>query len=95
MKQQVFFSFKSIEERIPEDHPIRPLKKLVDEALEKLSKDFARLYSKTGRPSIPPEQLLRALLVQIFFSVRSERQLVEQLEYNIITGMTLFLKDIR
>jgi transposase len=84
MKQQVFFSFKSIEERIPEDHPIRPLKKLVDEALEKLSKDFARLYSKTGRPSIPPEQLLRALLVQIFFSVRSERQLVEQLEYNMM-----------
>lgn len=83
-KQQVFFSFKSIEDRIPQDHPIRPLKKLVDQALDKLSQDFDRLYSKTGRPSIPPEQLLRALLIQIFFSVRSERQLVEQLEYNMM-----------
>lgn len=83
-KQQVFFSFKSIEDRIPQDHPIRPLKKLVDQALENLSKDFDRLYAKTGRPSIPPEQLLRALLLQIFFSIRSERQLVEQLEYNMM-----------
>lgn len=83
-KQQVFFSFKSIEDRIPQDHPIRPLKKLVDEALERLSRDFDRLYAKTGRPSIPPEQLLRALLLQIFFSIRSERQLVEQLEYNML-----------
>lgn len=83
-KQQVFFSYKSIEDRIPETHPIRTLKKLVDGALEKLSRDFDRIYSKTGRPSIPPEQLLRALLVQIFFSVRSERQLVEQLEYNMM-----------
>jgi transposase len=83
-KQQVFFSFKSIEDRIPQDHPIRPLKRLVDQALESLSGDFNRLYSKTGRPSIPPEQLLRALLLQIFFSVRSERQLVEQLEYNML-----------
>jgi transposase len=83
-KQQVFFSYKSIEDRIPQDHPIRALKKLVDEPLEKLSPDFDRLYSKTGRPSIPPEQLLRALLIQIFFSVRSERQLVEQLDYNMM-----------
>jgi len=83
-KQQVFFSFKSIEDRIPQDHPIRPLKRLVDEALHRLSRDFDRLYSKVGRPSIPPEQLLRALLLQIFFSVRSEGQLVEQLEYNMM-----------
>jgi transposase len=83
-KQQVFISFKSIEDRIPQDHPIRSLKKLVNQALGNLSKDFDRLYSKTGRPSIPPEQLLRALLLQIFFSVRSERQLVEQLEYNMM-----------
>jgi transposase len=80
----MFFSCKSIEDRIPQDHPIRPLKKLVDQGLEKLSRDLDRLYSKTGRPSIPPEQLLRALLLQIFFSVRSERQLVEQLEYNMM-----------
>lgn len=83
-KQQVFFSYKSIEDRIPEDHPIRALKILVDGALAKLSDDFDRLYSHTGRPSIPPEQLLRALLIQIFFSVRSERQLVEQLDYNMM-----------
>jgi transposase len=57
---------------------------LVDEALAKLSKDFDQLYSHTGRPSIPPEQLLRALLIQIFFSVRSERQLIEQLDYNMM-----------
>jgi transposase len=83
-KQQVFFSYKSIEDRIPENHPIRALKILVDEALAKLSDDFDRLYSHTGRPSIPPEQLLRALLIQIFFSVRSERQLIEQLDYNMM-----------
>jgi transposase len=83
-KQQVFFSYKSIEDRIPQDHPIRALKRLVDEPLARLSRDFDRLYSKTGRPSIPPEQLLRALLLQIFFSVRSERQLVEQLDYNMM-----------
>jgi transposase len=76
-KQQVFFSYKSIEDRIPENHPIRALKILVDEALAKLSDDFDRLYSHIGRPSIPPEQLLRALLIQIFFSVRSERQLIK------------------
>lgn len=83
-KQQVFFSFKSIEDRIPQDHPIRLLKRLVDDGLAKLSKDFDRIYSRTGRPSIPPEQLLRALLLQIFFSIRSERQLVEQLDYNMM-----------
>jgi len=83
-KQQVFFSFKSIEDRIPQDHPIRLLKKLVDEALERLSQDLDKIYSNTGRPSIPPEQLLRALLIQIFFSIRSERQLVEQLNYNMM-----------
>ena len=83
-KQQVFFSYKSIEDRIPQDHPIRTLKVLVDDILARLSPEFDRLYSHTGRPSIPPEQLLRALLVQIFFSVRSERQLVEQLNYNMM-----------
>lgn len=83
-KQQVFFSYKSIEDRIPQDHPIRALKKLVDEALANLSGDFDKIYSHTGRPSIPPEQLFRALLIQIFFSIRSERQLVEQLDYNMM-----------
>lgn len=83
-KQNVLFSYRSIEDRIPEAHPIRTLKDLVDQALERLSNDFDKLYSKTGRPSIPPEQLIRALLVQVFFSIRSERQLVEQLDYNMM-----------
>jgi transposase len=83
-KQQVFFSFRSIEDRISQNHPIRPLKKLVDQALEKLSKDFDGIYSAIGRDSIPPEQLMRALLIQVFFSIRSERQLVEQLDYNMM-----------
>jgi len=83
-KQQVFFSFRSIEDRIPAEHPIRPLKKLVDCGLARLSKDFDGIYSSIGRDSIPPEQLMRALLIQIFFSIRSERQLVEQLDYNMM-----------
>lgn len=83
-KQNVLFSYRSIEDRIPKKHPIRPLKELVDQALDRLDDDFERLYSKVGRPSIPPEQLIRALLVQVFFSIRSERQLVEQLDYNMM-----------
>jgi transposase len=83
-KQNVLFSYKSIEDRIPEKHPIRTLKKLVDQALDCLDDDFEKLYSNVGRPSIPPEQLIRALLVQVFFSIRSERQLVEQLDYNML-----------
>ena len=83
-RQQEMFSYKSIEERIPEDHPIRALRDLVDDALGRLSRDFDKMYAKGGRPSIPPERLLRALLVQVFFSVRSERQLMEQLDYNLM-----------
>ena len=66
------------------DHPLRAIRGLVEEALERLSAGFAGLYSKTGRPSIPPEQLLRATLLQAFYSVRSERQLMEQLDYNLL-----------
>lgn len=83
-KQDVLFSYRSIEDRIPKAHPVRPLKELVDQALDRLNDDFDKLYSKIGRPSIPPEQLIRALLVQVFFSIRSERQLVEQLDYNMM-----------
>jgi transposase len=83
-KQQVLFSFKSIDDRIPDDHPIRALRRLVDGILEKMSGDFDKLYAKDGRPSIPPECLLRALLLQVFFSIRSERLLMEQLEYNLM-----------
>ena len=66
------------------DHPLRPIGKIVDEALGALSAEFEKLYAKFGRPSIAPEKLLRALLLQAFYSVRSERQLMEQLDYNLL-----------
>jgi transposase len=69
---------------VPPDHPLRQIRPLVNAALARLSPDFDELYSLTGRPSVPPEQLLRALLLQAFFTVRSERQLMEQLTYNIL-----------
>src|SRR5262247_1354598 len=78
------FSYRRPEERIPADHPLRPLRAMVDTALRELSPEFARLYPKTGRPSVPPEKLLRALLLQLLYSVRSERQLMEQLDYNLL-----------
>jgi len=78
------FSYVSCEARVPADHPLRAVRAIVDEALEVLSADFERLYSRIGRPSIPPEKLLRALLLQAFYSVRSERQLMQQLDYNLL-----------
>jgi transposase len=78
------FSYVSPEERVPPDHPLRAIRKMVDQALKRLSPRFGRLYSKYGRPSIPPEQLIRALLVQVLYTIRSERQLMEQLEYNLL-----------
>ncbi len=78
------FSYVSCEARVPADHPLRAIRAVVDEALEVLSPEFEGLYSKVGRPSIAPEKLLRALLVQAFYSVRSERQLMEQLDYNLL-----------
>src|SRR5512134_2428946 len=78
------FSYRRPEQRVPADHPLRTIRVMVDTALRELSPEFARLYPPTGRPSIPPEQLLRALLLQAFYSVRSERQLMEQLDYNLL-----------
>jgi transposase len=78
------FSYVSCEARVPADHPLRAIRSIVDEALEVLSPEFEKLYSRIGRPSIPPEKLLRALLLQAFYSVRSERQLMEQLDYNLM-----------
>jgi transposase len=66
------------------DHPLRPLRKMVDEALAELSPRFNRLYAKRGRPSIALEKLLRALLLQVLYTIRSERQLMEQLDYNLL-----------
>src|SRR3954463_7393823 len=72
------------EAMVPADHPLRQIRPLVNTALARLSPEFDQLYSLTGRPSIPPEQLLRALLLQAFFTLRSKRQLMEQLSYNIL-----------
>ncbi len=81
---QDMFSYIRPEQRVPPDHPLRPIRALVDTVLVELSPHFARLYAKTGRPSIPPEKLLRALLLQTPYSIRSERQLMEQLHFNIL-----------
>lgn len=78
------FSYISAEQRVPQDHPLRPLRKMLDEALAELSPRFTRMYAKRGRPSIAPEKLLRALLLQILYTIRSERQLMEQLDYNLL-----------
>ena len=83
-RSEGFFSYVRLESRIPADHPLRAIRELVDAALGELSRSFDRLYSRDGRPSIPPERLLRALLLQAFFTVRSERQLMEQLDYNLL-----------
>jgi len=78
------FSYVSLEERIPADHPLRAIRRITDRALTQLSPQFDRLYVAFGRPSIPPERLLRALLLQVLYTIRSERQLMEQLDYNLL-----------
>ena len=83
-RTEALFSYVSCEARVPLDHPLRAIGKIVNEALTALSPELEKLYAKSGRPSIPPEKLLRALLLQAFYSVRSERQLMEQLDYNLL-----------
>jgi transposase len=83
-RQAGMFSYVSPEQRIPAEHPLRPIREMTDEVLRQLSRRFAGLYAKTGRPSIAPEKLLRALLLQVLYSVRSERLLLEQLQYNLL-----------
>ncbi len=83
-QQSSMFSYLSPEERVPANHPLRPIRLMVDDALKALSPAFSQLYSAFGRPSIPPEKLLRALLLQVLYTVRSERMLMEQLEYNLL-----------
>jgi len=78
------FSYVSLEDRVPQDHPLRPIRKMVDEILKAMAKDFDGVYATTGRPSVPPERLLRAVLLQIFYTVRSERLLMEQMNYNLL-----------
>src|SRR5450755_1630012 len=83
-QQSSAFSYLSPEERVPANHPLRPVRQTVDAALAKLSPVFDEIYSLTGRPSVAPEKLLRALLLQVLYSVRSERLLMEQLQYNLL-----------
>ena len=83
-RNEGIFSYVRLEERVPSDHPLRAIQSLVNAALAGLSPEFAALYARLGRPSIPPERLLRALLLQAFYTVRSERLLMEQLDYNLL-----------
>ena len=84
IQQHDLFSYGSLEERVPADHPLRPIRTMVDQALQALDGRFTEIYGEDGRKSIPPERLLRALLLQMLYSVRSERMLMEQLEYNLL-----------
>ena len=83
-RTESLFSHLSCEARVPQHHPLRPIRTIVNQALTVLSPAFDQLYSDIGRPSAPPEKLQRALLLQAFYSVRSERQLMEQLDYNLL-----------
>jgi transposase len=83
-QQSHMFSYLSPEKRVPKDHPLREIRTMVDQVLARLSRRFDGMYASVGRPSIPPEKLLRAQLLQMFFSVRSERLLVEEIDYSIL-----------
>ncbi len=83
-RQDGMFSYISLEARVPPSHPLRPIRGMVDDALKSMSRDFARIYAREGRPSIAPERLLRALVLQVLYSIRSERLLVEELDYNLL-----------
>jgi transposase len=99
IQQSDLFSYLSPEQRVPQNHPLRRLRPWVEAALKQMSGVFTAIYSELGRPSIPPEKLLRALLLQAFFSIVSERLLMEQLNYNLFvrSGMAkgLDTKDER
>src|SRR5437763_16912947 len=78
------FSYLSPDDRIPADHPLRPIRQMTDAVLRRLSSRFDRLYSDSGRPSVPPAQLLRALVLQVLYTVRSGRLLVDRLQYSVL-----------
>lgn len=84
VQQVTMYSYLSPEDRVPADHPLRAIREITDVILKQLSRTFSQMYSKIGRPSIPPEKLLRALLLQVLYTVRSERMLMEQLNYNLL-----------
>src|SRR5213596_1991383 len=83
-QQDGMFSYISPNKRVPQEHPLRRIRSIVDRVLDQLSPRFNKLYARAGRPSIAPEKLLRALLLQLLYSVRSERLLMEQLDYNLL-----------
>src|SRR3954452_7739742 len=78
------FSYVDLEDRVPAKHPLRVIRRIVNDVLAALDGEFAKIYADSGRPSIPPERLLRALLLQAFYTIRSETQLIEQLDYNLL-----------
>src|ERR1700721_407575 len=82
--QSAMFSYVTLERRIAKDHPLRGIRELMDRALERLDGEFAGMYAKTGRPSISPEKLLRALLLQVLYSVSSERRMMERMNYDLL-----------
>src|SRR5574337_477903 len=84
VEQSGMFSYVSLESRVPQNHPLRAVRTLLDEALTAMTRDFERVYAKDGRPSIPPERLVRASTLQVLYSIRSERLLCEQLDYNLL-----------
>jgi transposase len=84
IQQSELFSYGSLEDRVPASHPLRSIRLMVDEALKQMNGRFDEIYGDEGRPSIPPERLIRALVLQLLYSVRSERMLMEQLEYNLL-----------
>src|ERR1700693_5464381 len=92
-QQADMFSYLSPEARVRKDHPLRVIRTMADQALENMSRRFDRMYAKTGRPSIPPEKLLRAQLIQMLYSVRGERLLMEEIDYSVLfrwfVGMNL------
>ncbi len=83
-QQEAVFSYIGLEQRVPKDHPLRAIRQMADAALRELDSEFQQLYARRGRPSIAPEKLVRAQLLQVLYSVRSERQLMEQLDYNLL-----------
>jgi transposase len=84
LQQEQLYSYVSPEQRVPSDHPLRAIREMTNAVLERLSPQFDQLYSGVGRPSIPPEKLLRALLLQVLYTIRSERLLMEELDYNLL-----------
>jgi transposase-like protein DUF772 len=92
-QQAPMWSYLSPEQRVPQDHPLRPIRTLVDAVLKDLSPRFSQLYAKTGRPSVAPERLLRALLLQVLYSIRSERMLMEQLDWRSSASSTICSPD--